>query len=110
MKITNSNTADISEIFRLYRLATAFQKTKRGVQWPEFSAELVSKEIAESRQWKIMVGKEMACVWAVTYEDPEIWGEKVADKDWQTITKDTKRTVRNNNQTEGSKVIIDSIM
>ncbi len=80
MKITNSNTADIPEIFRLYGHATAFQKTKKCVQWPEFSLELVSNEIAENRQWKIMIGQEVACVWAVTYEDPEIWGEKDADK------------------------------
>ncbi len=80
MKITNSNTADIPEIFRLYRLATAFQKTKKCVQWPQFSSELVSKEIAENRQWKIMVGQQVACVWAVTFEDPEIWGEKDANK------------------------------
>ncbi|ALM07070.1 GNAT family acetyltransferase [Sediminicola sp. YIK13] len=80
MKITNSNTADIPEIFRLYRLATAFQKTKKCVQWPEFSTELVSKEIAESRQWKLMIGQIVACVWAVTFEDPEIWEEKDVDK------------------------------
>lgn len=80
MKITNSNSADIPEIFRLYRLATVYQKIKNCTQWPEFSMELVSKEIAENRQWKLLIDQDVACVWAVTFEDPEIWGEKDSDK------------------------------
>lgn len=80
MKITNSNKADIPKIFRLYRLATVYQKTKNCTQWPEFSMELVSKEIAENRQWKLLIDQDVTCVWAVTFEDPEIWGEKNADK------------------------------
>lgn len=76
MKITNSTKKDISEIFRLYRLATVYQMTKNCTQWPEFSLELVSKEIAENRQWKLLIGHDVACVWAVTFKDPEIWGER----------------------------------
>ncbi|MET6990612.1 GNAT family N-acetyltransferase [Sediminicola arcticus] len=80
MQITNSNEADIPEIFKLYRLATSFQETKNCTPWPEFSLELVSKEIAEMRQWKLIIGEHIACVWAVTFKDPEIWGEKDNDK------------------------------
>ncbi|MFT5963527.1 MAG: hypothetical protein ACI9L6_000229 [Flavobacterium sp.] len=36
MKITNSTTADIDEIFRLYDIASAYQKTKNVVVWPNF--------------------------------------------------------------------------
>ncbi|MEB8329097.1 GNAT family N-acetyltransferase [Flavobacteriaceae bacterium KMM 6897] len=80
MIITNSNKVDISEIFRLYRLASVFQKTKNSALWPEFSMSLVLKEIAENRQWKLSIDNKIACVWAVTFNDPEIWGEKDADK------------------------------
>ncbi|MEB8345434.1 GNAT family N-acetyltransferase [Flavobacteriaceae bacterium KMM 6898] len=80
MIINNSNNADISEIFRLYRLASAFQKTKDSALWPEFSMSLVLKEIEENRQWKLIIDNKIACVWAVTFNDPEIWGEKDADK------------------------------
>ncbi|MFT4830774.1 MAG: ribosomal protein S18 acetylase RimI-like enzyme [Psychroserpens sp.] len=80
MKITNSNIADIPEIFRVYGLAVAFQKTKNSALWPEFSRELVSKEISENRQWKLIIDQQIACVWAVTFEDPDIWGEKNTDK------------------------------
>lgn len=80
MRITNSRIIDIPEIFRLYRLAIAFQKTRNSVLWPEFSKELVSKEIMENRQWKLIIDQQIACVWAITFSDPEIWGEKDADK------------------------------
>ncbi|MGY8915110.1 MAG: GNAT family N-acetyltransferase [Flavobacteriales bacterium] len=79
MKITNSNRSDISEIFKLYRLATEYQKTKNCTQWPEFSLELVTKEITENRQWKLIIEQQVACVWAVTFKDPEIWEEKDTD-------------------------------
>jgi hypothetical protein len=36
----------------------------------------VNKEIAEKRQWKIMVGDSIACVFATTFNDPFIWQEK----------------------------------
>lgn len=80
MQIQVSTLSDIDEIFRLYRLATEFMRSKKTVVvWPEFDREMVKKEIEEKRQWKIVVNGDVACVWAVTFEDPEIWGEKNAD-------------------------------
>jgi len=74
MKIVNSTEIDISEIFRLYKLATAFQKKKFPEnQWPEFDKTLIEEEIAENRQFKLLIDNEIACVWAITYSDPEIW-------------------------------------
>ncbi len=79
MIIANSNSSDIEEIFRLYRLATDFQKTKNIVLWPEFDKKLIETEIAENRQWKMVIDNEIACIWATTFSDPQIWGEKNAD-------------------------------
>ncbi|HTN38006.1 MAG TPA: GNAT family N-acetyltransferase [Arachidicoccus sp.] len=74
MKILNSTEKDIPEIFRLYKLATAFQKEKFPKnQWPEFDKTLIDAEVAENRQFKLMIDDEIACVWAITYYDPEIW-------------------------------------
>ena len=39
-QIQNSNINDIDEIFRLYKIATEFQKTKFMVHWPEFKKNL----------------------------------------------------------------------
>ena len=80
MKIINSTLQDIPEIFRIYRLATEYQKLKfPGNIWPEFDEEMVKTEIHENRQFKIVIGNKVAFVWAITYSDPEIWEE--ADND-----------------------------
>ena len=80
MKIEPSNLNDLPEIFRLYGEATKFQKIKFPEnQWPEFSRELVVKELEENRQFKIVIDNSIACVWAVTFSDAEIWKEKNSD-------------------------------
>lgn len=74
MKIENSTEKDIPEIFRLYKLATEFQKQKFPEnQWPVFSEELINNEVKENRQFKILVDGQIACIWAIAYSDPEIW-------------------------------------
>lgn len=80
MTITNSTIEDMEEIFRLYAAATEYQKLKFPLnQWPEFDRELIETEIRENRQYKLLIGKKIACVWAVTFSDPEIWEEKNSD-------------------------------
>lgn len=54
MQILPSTPTDIEEIFRLYRLAAAYQRSKQTVVvWPEFERELVEDEIAQGHQWKL---------------------------------------------------------
>ncbi|MGI4835190.1 MAG: GNAT family N-acetyltransferase [Janthinobacterium lividum] len=76
-----STPADIDEIFRLYRLASAYQATTSGatVVWPDFDRGMVAQELAEGRQWKLLLGDTVACVWATTFDDPQIWQAKNAD-------------------------------
>ncbi|MBC7935010.1 MAG: GNAT family N-acetyltransferase [Rhizobacter sp.] len=77
--ILNSNPSDIDVIFSRYDDAVAYQKTKFNKHWLPFDREMVEREIAEGRQWKIMEGDEVAAVFAIAYEDPFIWAEKNAD-------------------------------
>ncbi len=80
MKIENCTTTDIDEIFRLYAIASAYQKEKQTVVvWPHFERQLVETEIAENRQWKLIIDDEIACVWATTFSDEQIWEERNAD-------------------------------
>lgn len=67
---------DLDEIFRLYRQAIAFQKTKTDKIWGEIAHETVKSEINEGHKWKITINRQMACVFAITFSDPVIWGEK----------------------------------
>ena len=80
MIIENSTAGDIDEIFRLYNLASAYQKTKQTVVvWPQFERELVATEIATKHQWKLLIDGTIACVWATTFTDEQIWEERNAD-------------------------------
>ena len=76
MEIQNSEIKDIDEIFLLYKMATDLQKAKQVVPWPNFDRALLEREINEKHQWKIMINNEIACIWATTFNDPLIWGEK----------------------------------
>lgn len=80
MKIANATLIDITEIFRLYGIASAYQKTKKTVVvWPEFDRILVETELAENRQFKLSINDQIACVWAVTFTDAGIWEERNTD-------------------------------
>jgi ribosomal protein S18 acetylase RimI-like enzyme len=79
MTIENSVTEDIGEILRLYEIAKDFQKLKGAVLWPKFDKEMIETEIEERRQWKILIDNQIACVWAITFSDPQIWEERNND-------------------------------
>ena len=79
MAILNCSTEDIHEIFRLYEIARNFQKAKGSVVWPEFVRTLIETEVAEHRQWKITIDNRIACVWATTFSDLQIWMERNGD-------------------------------
>lgn len=79
MEIKNSVIEDTDNIFKLYKTATDFQKTRFTVHWPEFKRELIQGEITENRQWKIIINNQIACVWAIAFDDPQIWEERNED-------------------------------
>lgn len=79
MQITNSTSEDIHTIFELYDEAVKFQKIVSSKQWQGFERSLIESEIRENRQWKIVIDGQVACIFAITFNDPLIWNEK--DKD-----------------------------
>ncbi len=80
MKIHNSTSEDLTEIFHLYDLATEYQKTVFPENtWPAFERSLVETEIQEARQFKIVIGGQIACVWAIAHSDPQIWEDRNKD-------------------------------
>ena len=79
MEILNSTIEDIDEIFRLYKIASDYMKERFIVYWPEFARSLVETEIKENRQWKMIIDGQIACVWATTFNDAQIWEERDND-------------------------------
>lgn len=79
IQIINSTAEDIDTIFDFYDMAIAHQKKVFHKHWQGFSLDLVKQEVAEDRQYKILVDGTIASIFAVTFSDPQIWEEK--DKD-----------------------------
>lgn len=76
MQIENCTPHDTDDILALYAHARRLQTERNMVVWPDFSREFIEAEIAEQRQWKLVINDTLACNWAIAYSDPDIWEEK----------------------------------
>jgi ribosomal protein S18 acetylase RimI-like enzyme len=76
MQIEKCILSDVDNIYHLYEHARNTQRERNVVVWPHFDKEVLSQEVEESRQWKIVSHDKMICNWVITYNDPEIWGDK----------------------------------
>jgi len=76
MDIRSCLPFDADEILSLYKAAQNLQAQKKTVVWPSFEKSFIEKEIQEQRQWKIVSDNVIACNWAITFSDKEIWGAK----------------------------------
>jgi ribosomal protein S18 acetylase RimI-like enzyme len=74
--IINSNLDDLDMIFDFYDDAIAFQKTVYDKQWLGFDKAMIIEEIKENRQYKIMQGDEVVGIFAVTFNDEQLWKER----------------------------------
>ncbi|MBE8715194.1 GNAT family N-acetyltransferase [Sphingobacterium hungaricum] len=77
--IEQSTMDDLKDIFHLYDLATAYQKTHISNGWPSFKEEMVVQEINKGYQYKFVADGQTACVFAIALHDPDIWFEKDED-------------------------------
>lgn len=79
MEIKTCLLTDTDEILKLYEAARNLQTQRKMVVWPSFEKSFIENEISEERQWKIIIDDVIACNWAITFEDREIWGDKDQD-------------------------------
>jgi ribosomal protein S18 acetylase RimI-like enzyme len=77
--IQNSSVSDINEILKLYEHAREYQYLKGAVVWPDIPISLITQEILENHQWKLMINGKIVGVWATTFQDPLIWEDRNAD-------------------------------
>jgi len=76
INIENCVMSDITVIILLYEEARILQTQKGMVVWPLFEKVFIEREIKESRQWKLVIDNTIACNWAITFDDKDIWGPK----------------------------------
>lgn len=80
MQINNVTITDIDQIYSFYRIASDYQKAKEKViVWPDFNRNMVETEIAEHRQFKMLMNNKVVCIWAITFNDEQIWEERNRD-------------------------------
>ncbi|MCZ4245146.1 GNAT family N-acetyltransferase [Pedobacter punctiformis] len=79
VQVLNSEAKDIDVIFDFYDMAIEHQKKVFNKHWQGFSREMVTTEIAENRQYKILVDGQVAAIFAVTFDDELIWKERDQD-------------------------------
>jgi ribosomal protein S18 acetylase RimI-like enzyme len=76
MKIETAHNLDITQIYELYDMATAYQKSVFEKQWEGFEQSLIEKEIEENRLRKMCIGGQIVCVFSINFNDQLFWGEK----------------------------------
>ncbi len=79
IQVLNSTSQDIDTIFEFYDIAVAHQKKVFNKHWQGFSLAMVQEEVAENRQYKILVDGVVASIFALAFNDLEIWQEKDSD-------------------------------
>ncbi|NOT51836.1 MAG: GNAT family N-acetyltransferase [Chitinophagaceae bacterium] len=79
MQIINSTLADKDFILDMYNIAIEYQKARSLRSWLPFDPAMVEEEIGQKKQWKIVDGDTIVCIFLTAYEDPFIWGEKNKD-------------------------------
>jgi len=77
--IENSTLADIPVIYSFYEMGIALQKARSDRHWQHFERELLEREIAEGRQWKLLIDGTVAAVFLTADCDREIWGPRDND-------------------------------
>ena len=73
MEIKNCTSGDLEEIKGLYQYAVSLQKKYNAVEWPDFSDDFIQEEIEKKSIWKIIINRQIACVWSTTFSDLLIW-------------------------------------
>ncbi|MDQ6842974.1 MAG: GNAT family N-acetyltransferase [Bacteroidota bacterium] len=75
-QIINTTKEDLEFIYSLFEEAIAYQKRKNFPVWNGFDKDVLIKDVEQKQHYKIIIEKEIACVFSVLKADPLIWQEK----------------------------------
>lgn len=75
-QIINTNPADLPVVYWLFEEAIAYQKRNNYIPWNGFDKDILQQDIDSKRQYKIVINREIVCIFSVLNSDPFIWQEK----------------------------------
>ena len=74
--IVNTQQEDLPFIYWLFDEAIAYQKRNNYPVWPDYDKEVLAKDIAEQRQFKVLIGDKIGGIFSVCYTDELVWRER----------------------------------
>lgn len=69
-QIVNTTNNDLEFIYSLFEEAIAYQKRKNYPVWNGFDKDVLIEDVAKGRQYKIVSGEEILCIFSVCKSDP----------------------------------------
>ena len=75
-QIVPTTLADIECIYSLFESAIQYQQKKQYPVWNGLEREVIQNDIAKKRQYKIISGDDILCIFSVVSSDPHIWQER----------------------------------
>lgn len=76
MQIVHTDLTDLPFVCWLFDEAIIYQKRKGYPVWIGYDMTVLQNDIADFRQYKLMIEEEIACIFSVCYEDEMVWGER----------------------------------
>lgn len=74
--IVNTEIKDLGFIYSLFDEAISYQKRKGYPVWVGYDKEVLTKDIENKLQYKIVIDDKIACIFSICYSDKIIWREK----------------------------------
>ena len=76
MNVELASLDDLPGIQAAYTEGRRRQRERGNVVWPEFSDASLRAEVRARKLFRVAHGDEMVGTFAITYEDPVVWGER----------------------------------
>lgn len=76
MNVDVAGVEDLPRIQEAYEEGRRRQRERSTVVWPEFSGASLLAEAREGRLFRVLEHDAMVGTFAITYEDPVVWGER----------------------------------
>jgi ribosomal protein S18 acetylase RimI-like enzyme len=76
IKITNTTTDDLKDIFWLFEQAMTLQGKNDYKVWDSVDKAGLEKDIENKLQYKILKGNDLLCIFSIQYNDPFIWRDR----------------------------------
>ncbi len=74
--ITPTITEDLKTIYWLFDEAIAYQKRNEYPVWPTYDKDTLDEDIAQHRQFKILISSDIAAIFTILNSDPIVWRDK----------------------------------